>query len=99
MGAVDLSLDIFFIHTNASKKIYQDLSKDHSAFDPPIWAGMLANHCRNKNYKTEILDCEVKRLDFEQSAKEIHSKQLKKREACGKCLRKLNKTNRIQKKI
>ena len=73
MGAVDMSLDILFIHTNASKKIYQDLSKDHSAFEPPIWAGMLANHCRNKNYKTEILDCEVKRLDFEQSAKEINN--------------------------
>ena len=51
-----MSLDILFVHTNASKKIYQDLSKDHSAFEPPIWAGMLANHCRNKKFKVEILD-------------------------------------------
>ena len=51
-----MSLDILFVHTNASKKIYQDLSKDHSAFEPPIWAGMLKlNHCRNKKFKVEIL--------------------------------------------
>ena len=35
----------------------------HSAIEPPIWAGMLANHCRNKNFKVEILDCEVLNLD------------------------------------
>ena len=54
-----MGLDILFIHPNASKKIYQDLSKDHSAYEPPIWAGMLANHCKKKNFKTEILDCDL----------------------------------------
>ena len=68
-----MSLDILFIHPNASKKIYQELSKDHSAYEPPIWAGMLANHCRSKNFKTEILDCEVNKLDYEKSAKEINN--------------------------
>ena len=43
------NLDILFVHTNASNIIYQDLSKDHSAIEPPIWAGMLANSCRAKN--------------------------------------------------
>ena len=52
-------LDILFIHPNGSKKIYQELSNDHSAIEPPIWAGMLANHCRNRNFNVEILDCEV----------------------------------------
>ena len=75
-----MSLDILFIHPNASKKIYQELSKDHSAYEPPIWAGMLANHCRSKNFKTEILDCEVSKLDYEKSAKEIN--KLKPKIAC-----------------
>ena len=75
-----MSLDILFIHPNASKKIYQELSKDHSAYEPPIWAGMLANHCRSKNFKTEILDCEVNKLDYEKSAKEINN--LKPKIAC-----------------
>ena len=75
-----MSLDILFIHPNASKKIYQELSKDHSAYEPPIWAGMLANHCRSKNFKTSILDCEVNKLDYEKSAKEINN--LKPKIAC-----------------
>ena len=75
-----MSLDILFIHPNASKKIYQELSKDHSAYEPPIWAGMLANHCRSKNFKTAILDCEVSKLDYEKSAKEINN--LKPKIAC-----------------
>ena len=75
-----MSLDILFIHPNASKKIYQSLSKDHSAFEPPIWAGMLANHCRVKNYKTQILDCEVNQFDYEKSAEEIN--YLKPKIAC-----------------
>lgn len=67
----DKMLDILFIHPNASKKIYQELSDDHSAIEPPIWAGMLANHCRNKNFKVEILDCEVEKLDYITSSKKI----------------------------
>jgi anaerobic magnesium-protoporphyrin IX monomethyl ester cyclase len=75
-----MSLDILFIHPNASKKIYQGLSSEHSAIEPPIWAGMLANHCRNKNYNVEILDCEVERLDYIASAKKIN--KIKPRIAC-----------------
>jgi len=66
-----MNLDILFIHPNASKKIYQDLSKDHSAIEPPIWAGMLANHCRNKKFNVQILDCEVLRLDTQASVDQI----------------------------
>ena len=66
-----MKIDILFIHPNASKIIYQDLSERHSAIEPPIWAGMLANHCRNRNFNVEILDCEVLNLDPEQSAKDI----------------------------
>ena len=68
-----MSLDILFIHSNASEKIYQKLSKDHSAIEPPIWAGMLANHCRVKDYKVQILDCEALKLNLRQSAEEINN--------------------------
>jgi len=64
-------LDILFIHPNAAKKIYQDLSKDYSAIEPPIWAGMLAAHCRLKGYGVDILDCEALHLNDEQAAKKI----------------------------
>src|SRR5476649_2573457 len=64
-------LDVLFAHANAYKKIYQDLAKDFSAIEPPIWAGMLANHCRIKGFSVNILDCEALHLDEEQSAQEI----------------------------
>ena len=64
-------LDALFIHPNASKKIYQDLSKDLSAIEPPIWAALLANHVRAKGYNVKILDCEAERLDSSAAAQII----------------------------
>ena len=64
-------LDILFIHPNASKKIYQDLAKDFSAIEPPIWAGMLASHCLKHGFSAEILDCEALHLTDEESAKRV----------------------------
>lgn len=66
-----MNLDILFIHSNASKRIYQELSKEDSAIEPPIWAGMLANHCKINNFSAQILDCEVLNLDIKQSVNEI----------------------------
>jgi anaerobic magnesium-protoporphyrin IX monomethyl ester cyclase len=66
-------LDILFIHPNASKKIYQDLSKDFSAIEPPIWAGMLANHCLGRGFSVDILDCEAWHLTDPEAAEQIQS--------------------------
>lgn len=64
-------LDVLLVHPNAAKQIYQDLHKNHSAIEPPIWAGMLANHCRINNFGVAILDCEAEHLSWEESAKII----------------------------
>jgi len=66
-------LDILFVHTNSSKKVYQDLAKNHSAIEPPIWAAMLAKHCQIKGFGAQILDCEAERLSAEESAKTINN--------------------------
>jgi len=73
-------LDILFIHPNASKKIYQDLSNDYSAIEPPIWAAMLAQHCRSNGFGSQILDCEAERLNYIESAQII--KDINPRVAC-----------------
>lgn len=73
-------LDILFINTTASKKIYQDLSKDFSAVEPPIWAGMLTSHCLKHGFGAEVLDCEALCLDDTQAARQI--KELNPRVAC-----------------
>ncbi len=64
-------IDILFIHPNAAQKIYQDLSKDFSAIEPPIWAGMLASHCLRKGFSAELLDCEALQVDDAQASLKI----------------------------
>ena len=73
-------LDILFINTTASKRNYQELSKDFSAIEPPIWAGMLTSHCLKRGFSAEILDCEALGLDNPQAAQEV--KKLNPRVAC-----------------
>ena len=65
------SLDLLLVHPNASKKIYQDLSKTFSAIEPPIWAGMLATFVRNKGHNVQILDCEAEQLSVDEAAEKI----------------------------
>jgi anaerobic magnesium-protoporphyrin IX monomethyl ester cyclase len=64
-------LDILFVHSNAAPKIYQDLSKNYSAIEPPIWAGMLTSHCLAHGYGADILDCEALQLLDEEAARRI----------------------------
>ena len=66
-----MSIDILFITPNSSKKVYQDLSKDYSAIEPPTWSLLLAQSCRAKNYKVNILDSNAERLDDEESFNRI----------------------------
>jgi len=64
-------LDVLFVNPNGAPIIYQDLSKDYSAIEPPIWAALLANHVRNKGFSVDILDCEAFRYAVEESLNEI----------------------------
>ena len=51
-------LDTILINPSALKLIYQDLSNEYSAIEPPIWAGLLANNLRKNEFKVDIIDCE-----------------------------------------
>lgn len=64
-------MDILFINANSSNINYQQLSERFSAIETPIWAGLLANHVRSRNFSTNILDCESERLNIYESASKI----------------------------
>jgi len=66
-------VDALFVHANAAAKVYQDLSKDLSAIEQPIWAALLANSARCAGFDVDILDCEAERLDAASSARKIES--------------------------
>lgn len=65
-------LDILFVHGNGSPKLYQDLHKDFSARETPIWAAMLATSVKIKGYSTAVLDCEVLALSIKESVEKIN---------------------------
>ena len=65
-------LDVLFVHPNGAPIIYQKLSKEYSAIEPPIWAALLANNAREKGYSANILDCEAWRTPFLKLPEQIY---------------------------
>ena len=64
-------IDILFVKPNASKEIYQELAKNNSAIEPPIWAAMLANSVRKFGNSVAILDTEIEGLNYIETAKQL----------------------------
>lgn len=72
-----MKLDCLLVNPSALSQIYQSLSNELAAIEPPIWAGLLANHLRSKGKVADILDCEGEGLTVEQSVKKIGDYQAK----------------------
>jgi len=65
-------LDLLLINVGGTKKrVYQDLSKEISAIEPPFWAALTAGFIRNNNFKVDILDANALNLDLKETAEEI----------------------------
>ena len=63
-------INILFVEANTSI-LYQELSKEYSAIEPPTWSLLLAESCRAKGHKVGILDCNAERLSVEESVSKI----------------------------
>ena len=64
-------MDILFVNPGNSKKIYQDLSLNLSAIEPPTWALLLAEATRTKGFETGIVDVNAENLTIEAATKRI----------------------------
>ena len=64
-------MDVLFISPNNNKKIYQDLSKDYAAIEPPTWSLLLAESCRSIGHDVGILDTNAENLSDEESIDRI----------------------------
>jgi anaerobic magnesium-protoporphyrin IX monomethyl ester cyclase len=58
-------IDVLFISPGNSNGIYQELSNDYSAIEPPTWALLLAQSCRSIGHKVSILDVNAEKLTKE----------------------------------
>ncbi|MFC1682198.1 B12-binding domain-containing radical SAM protein, partial [Nanoarchaeota archaeon] len=71
-------LDLLLINIGGTKKrVYQELSKDFSAIEPPFWAALTAGFIRKKNFKVDIIDSNAENLTYEETAKLIEQKNPK----------------------
>ena len=64
-------IDLVLINPNSKKRVYQGLSKDLAAIEPPVWAGLMATFIRKKGYSVAILDAEAENLTPEEAAKRV----------------------------
>ncbi len=54
--------DVVLINPGAAKVIYQGLSDEFTAVEPPTWVRMIAGWLRDRGYKIAIIDQEVEAL-------------------------------------
>lgn len=69
--------DVLLVTPPSRKEVYQSLSNDFAAVEPPVWSSLIANFLRNKKINVEILDAEAQHLTHEQTAQEIIKKESK----------------------
>jgi radical SAM superfamily enzyme YgiQ (UPF0313 family) len=70
-------LDVLLITPPSRIDVYQTLSNDYAAIEPPVWSMLIARYLANLNYNVEILDAEAKNFNHEQTAKSIADKNPK----------------------
>ncbi|MEW5774316.1 MAG: radical SAM protein [Thermodesulfobacteriota bacterium] len=65
-------MDIILVKPGNQKHIYGELSAFNlTAYEPPLWACLLAGHLRQKGYSVAVLDAEVEGLSWEQTAQRV----------------------------
>ena len=64
-------LDVLFITPPSRLEVYQDLSSNYAAIEPPVWSSLIAKYMKLKNYNVKILDAEAEHLTHEQTAEKI----------------------------
>jgi len=66
-------IDVLFIAPGNSTGVYQSLSNEYAAIEPPTWALLLAESCRSKGYKTALIDANAEQLNGNQVVDRINS--------------------------
>ena len=64
-------IDVLLITPPSRLEVYQNLSNDFAAIEPPVWSSLIANYLKNKNFTAKILDAEADHLNHQETAEEI----------------------------
>jgi len=71
------NLDVLLITPPSRLDVYQTLSNDYAAIEPPVWSMLIAKYLSRLNYNVEILDAEAENFTHEQTAESIADKNPK----------------------
>lgn len=61
-------LDVLVIHPNSGDGIYQDLNRDLTAVEPPMWARLVAGYALDSGLSVRIIDAEAENLTANETA-------------------------------
>ena len=66
-------IDALLITPPSRLDVYQGLSNEYAAIEPPVWSSLIANYLLKRNYNIQILDAEAENLNYNQTAEKIIS--------------------------
>lgn len=64
-------LDVLLITPPSRLEVYQKLSGEYAAIEPPVWSSLIAKYLLNKGYSVKILDAEADLLTHKETAEKI----------------------------
>ena len=64
-------LDVLLITPPSRLEVYQKLSGEYAAIEPPVWSSLIAKYLMNKNFEVKILDAEAENMTHEETAEKI----------------------------
>ena len=68
---VKKNIDLLLVTPPSRLEVYQSLSSNFAAIEPPVWSGLIANFVRAKGFTVQILDAEALGLTHQETASAI----------------------------
>jgi anaerobic magnesium-protoporphyrin IX monomethyl ester cyclase len=65
-GAPSSRVDVTIVQPASRPQVYQGLGSTLTAVEPPVWAGLIARHLRDRGYAVELIDAEAEELSSEE---------------------------------
>lgn len=68
-------IDLLLINAPGKNRVYQELANDLAAYEPPIWAALIAQYARDNALTVDILDAEALQLNYADTVSEISKRK------------------------
>ena len=57
-------IDLLLVTPPSRKRVYQGLSDDFAAIEPPVWSGLIATYISSKNYQFWLANSKMQKMRF-----------------------------------